>query len=331
MVHGDRTDHWAFTLHDYDSFDLAYLYGLCEEGNRISQRCRVKYILMGYERCPTTSRRHVQGYLQLDAKVPLDTLRGGIILPSGSNIHYSMCRGSDQDNYDYCTKDGDFSENGERKSIPRKPGQGNRTDWERILEAIRTGTSYESLVEEVPETCARYDRFIKERIYFTRQEGEMARLKADMEGAVLRPWQEEIWQILSQPHPDPRQIIWVWESQGNAGKTWFARYLSVVRTTLVLEPGKRADLAHIFVTQKSFPQIVVLDLNRTIAPGEDGKETGQMNVIYSFMENLKNGYMISTKYNSTTYRFPIPHVLVLANFEPDQSKMSSDRWFIKNI
>lgn len=36
--------------------------------------------------------------------------------------------------------------------------------------------------------------------------------------------------------------------------------------------------------------------------------------------------MVSTKYESTTFFFNKPIVLVFANFKPDRSKLSSDRW-----
>lgn len=48
------------------------------------------------------------------------------------------------------------------------------------------------------------------------------------------------------------------------------------------------------------------------------------------MESIKNGLICSCKYVSVTKSFVIPHV-VFANYEPDQSKMSADRWDIRPI
>ena len=39
---------------------------------------------------------------------------------------------------------------------------------------------------------------------------------------------------------------------------------------------------------------------------------------------LKNGRVVSTKYDSKTIFFPIPHVIFFANFEPDYTKWSAD-------
>jgi hypothetical protein len=48
-------------------------------------------------------------------------------------------------------------------------------------------------------------------------------------------------------------------------------------------------------------------------------------------EELKNGILVSGKYESKTVVFKVPHVIFFANFEPDMTKWSSDRYFVKNI
>jgi hypothetical protein len=49
------------------------------------------------------------------------------------------------------------------------------------------------------------------------------------------------------------------------------------------------------------------------------------------MENVKDGLFFSTKYESGMVRYNPPHVIVFANVPPDVTKMSADRWVIKEI
>ena len=43
------------------------------------------------------------------------------------------------------------------------------------------------------------------------------------------------------------------------------------------------------------------------------------------MENLKNGRLFSSKYNSRLKLFPRPHVVVFANFAEPENAFSADR------
>ena len=69
---------------------------------------------------------------------------------------------------------------------------------------------------------------------------------------------------------------------------------------------------------------VLFDLSRTTEVTEDSKH--RLDGIYSLAEDLKNGRVVSTKYDSKTIFFPIPHVIFFANFEPDFTKWSADRY-----
>lgn len=115
---------------------------------------------------------------------------------------------------------------------------------------------------------------------------------------------------------------------GNVGKSYFAKYLAVTHGALKLEPGKKMDLAYIFAQKPA--KIVIFDLSRTTAPDPETRSS-PLDVIYSLMESLKNGYLISTKYDSRAVMFEVPHVVVFANFPPDRTKMSDDRWDISEL
>lgn len=75
--------------------------------------------------------------------------------------HIEICRGTPQQNKDYCAKGGDYFEFGE---LPRK---GARKDLEEFNEAIvsaKGGYSVRQAREEFPSVMARYEKYAKQRM-----------------------------------------------------------------------------------------------------------------------------------------------------------------------
>lgn len=68
------------------------------------------YIIYGREKAPSTGQLHFQGYVQFETKKRLTQMRQYI-----AQCHFEIARGSDQDNYDYCSKEGEFVEIGARR------------------------------------------------------------------------------------------------------------------------------------------------------------------------------------------------------------------------
>jgi hypothetical protein len=66
--------------------------------------------------------------------------------------------------------------------------------------------------------------------------------------------------------------------------------------------------------------VLIYDLARTYADNIEH--------IYTTIENLKNGVYLSTKYESGQRIYKVPTIVILANFKPDTSKLSGDRWNI---
>jgi len=46
---------------------------------------------------------------------------------------------------------------------------------------------------------------------------------------------------------------------------------------------------------------------------------------------LKDGVVFSGKYEGGARLFPPPHVIIFANFLPDFTKLSADRWVIRTL
>ena len=89
--------------------------------------------------------------------------------------------------------------------------------------------------------------------------------------------------------------------------------------------GKAADAKCIIasVVQKTgeCPPIVIIDIPRC---------NGGF-VSYQAIESIKNGIMVSTKYESGMVRFNKPHLLIFANEPPNMEKLSKDRWVVTEL
>lgn len=235
-------------------------------------------------------------------------------------------RGSDQQNFEYCSKEGDWQEFGERETLVPK-GAGHRSDLDALQQAIRAGDSYSKICEEQFETAAKYSKFIKEQILMREQEQSLEKLKQRYENCALRSWQRELLETLDRQ--TERQITWVWESRGNVGKSWMTGYLQVMEGALVLDSGRFADMAHIFSKVSATNKLVVFDLSRTLEKEESGPDF--LKGIYKLAENLKNGHLVTGKYDGSSLVFESQKVVFFANFPPCRSCWSQDRYDIHEI
>jgi len=131
----------------------------------------------------------------------------------------------------------------------------------------------------------------------------------------LFPWQKEVVDLVTEPCVCDRMIHWFFDEDGCKGKTQLCKYLHVYHDATILNNGKFSDLAYALPND---PKIVCIMLPRTV----EGK------VNYSAIESIKDGLIFSSKYESGTKCFNSPHVLVMANFLPNEMALSKDRWNI---
>lgn len=145
----------------------------------------------------------------------------------------------------------------------------------------------------------------------------------------LYPWQKWVVEDLRGPAND-RTVTWIYEKDGNKGKSILCRYLLIKRQALMCGGSYRDALASIALHMEEtackahpkglFPSIVVFDLKRDEFD----------HVSYKAIEAFKNGQFFNSKYKSGQKVLNPCHVLVLANSPPDESKLSADRWDIRN-
>jgi hypothetical protein len=90
------------------------------------------------------------------------------------------------------------------------------------------------------------------------------------------------------------------------GKSWFARYLVACNEAVIFTSGKMSDISHAYAM-------------------EHMTQADKIDHVYSLIENLKTGIMFSPEYDSGTKIFKPSHVIVFANFFPDERHQSGPR------
>jgi len=165
-------------------------------------------------------------------------------------------------------------------------------------------------MEEHSDAYAKYPRFIHDYIRATEES------KVTREELIPRNgWQSRLAEDL-EAAPDSRKIIWFFDSVGNSGKSYFATHYNTKRSYYITG-GRAADIYYGY----QYEPVVFFDLARM----------KQDIVQYDVMESFKNGQFYSTKYECKNVKFQIPHVVVFSNFYPDTTKLSADRWDIRDI
>lgn len=136
------------------------------------------------------------------------------------------------------------------------------------------------------------------------------------------PYQKEILNICMQ-EPDERYIYWFWEPNGNVGKTAIIKYLlnRFKNTAYYISGGKAADICSQINDFDADIELFLVNFPRT----------SEGFVSYNGIEQVKDGLTSSGKYKGGFKLFNPPHVLIMANFPPDTSTLSSDRWKIYEI
>lgn len=136
----------------------------------------------------------------------------------------------------------------------------------------------------------------------------------------LYPWQLSVLDIINQ-QPDDRTINWIWEPDGNVGKTKFCKYLAYNHQNICLTTATKS--ADILTCVEPHFKTYIFDFPRCV-----GDFTP-----WNAIEQIKNGFVTDSKLKkkSQCIMFEPPHVLIFANHPPKLDKLSLDRWNICKI
>lgn len=141
----------------------------------------------------------------------------------------------------------------------------------------------------------------------------------------LYPWQDAVYSM-TKDEPDDRTINWVYDPDGNNGKSQFCKFLCVKNKKLFyFSGGKSSDITSQLVLAYNknglVPETVLVNVPRC----NDG------NISYNALEQIKDGLVNTPKYEGGTIIFNSPHVWVFSNHSPDTYKMTNDRWKLWRI
>jgi len=299
-----KSRRWCFTHNNYADVDAQLILDFFRE------HCR--YGVFGRE-VGDGGTFHFQGYftLQSTGSRTLAWVRGAFPVAA----HFEAARGTNEQAIAYCKKDGDYSEFG----TPTEPGRRHDLDdafkWGRdfLREFGRAPTSPEILdsgFHGVYIKCPRFRPSLLKLVPVTRR----------LEYETLHDWQINLRDELLLP-ADDRKILFMVDFIGNAGKSFFCRFMlqEYPNDVQLLAAGKEQDLAYMVEEHK---KIFLFDIAR-----------GRLEFLqYSILEGIKNGFVQSTKYASTMKHLNHrAHVVVFTNESPDVLKLSEDRYDIRDI
>ena len=293
---------WVFTLNNYTEEEITVINGVLEDATKCN------YGVYGKE-VGESGTPHLQGFVQfVNRKRPnqVSSMLGCV------RMHCERWRGSPNEAATYCKKDGNFTEFGH---IVRA-GVATNLKLKEMVESTVAGLPTETMLEQYDNQFVLHKRKIDEVAHEIMKETAKKRVEDLFTAATLRPWQEALEMYL-QGEVDSRQVIWMWDVNGNVGKSWFATYCAVKHDAFVVGNGKSADIKYAYRGQR----IVVFDFSRS--------QTDTIN--YQVIEDIKNGRYFSTKYVSEMRIYNPPHVVCFSNSEPKREALSLDRWSVIDL
>ena len=192
---------------------------------------------------------------------------------------------------------------------PKRGSQGERSDMDSIRELLRENGPQEGLRLVAEQFTG---QFIRYPSGITQLADLVIPKIPESPDFKLHPWQSCLVEILKGPAHD-RHIYWIEDGVGGQGKSRLSTYLCRAMNAIELD-GKIADCAFAYASQP----IVIFDLARPM-------DVTLLKDLYIMAEKLKNGQLVSSKYQSKMKVFNVPHVVFFSNHAPPMGVWSADR------
>lgn len=160
----------------------------------------------------------------------------------------------------------------------------------------------------------------KEGDYITNFKWE--RVEPVIESTLCYKWHFELEKLLIENKPNFRTIYWYWSQNGSKGKSRFVRYMLQKHSAGLINKGKYSDVINQIFNYKNVPKIILMDIPRALN-----------SISYASLEDIKNGCIANSKYETGFKIFNPPHIVVFCNFPYDTNNeyFSEDRIIVKNL
>lgn len=275
-----------------------------------------RYLIYQREKCPTTGREHFQGYVELFKKQRMkQTWKQMYPNSPKPNGKLFKRNGTRIEARNYCMKE-ESRINPPVEHGEWIKGQGHRTDLDGLVNKIEEGKTDYELIKEDAEQFERYHRFVKVARKAIDEEKQRKIRKEWHNEKVLNTVQKEILELLDQQND--RQVLWVTDINGGKGKTFLSKYMISKFKAQRFTNGRTRDIAFAYQLDNEY---VIFDFSRS----------NEERINYQIIEDIKNGILFSSKYESKSLMFNPPKIVIMANFHPDSSKLSHDRWVVKTL
>ena len=141
-------------------------------------------------------------------------------------------------------------------------------------------------------------------------------------------WCYKLKEVVAGPKSN-RDIYWVWEPMGRAGKTTWQKHMITHNKDMriIMLSGKASDMKNAIIQYKEkngqLPECVFVNVPRSV---------DEKFLSYQGLEEIKDMLFYSGKYEGGMVCGQCPHLMIFANYQPEStSNFSKDRWVVIRI
>lgn len=295
---------WQFTWHNFpDDYDNFFL--------RMQQENIIKGVICQIEICPSTGREHLQGYVVFKKQYRLAPAKAKF---PDDGIHLTAVGGTKADHdksYNYCKKLDTCKEGTHPLELGKiAPAQGDRTDLKEFKADVVAGMSWDDLQDKHDSATSKCKQWCYG--YFGRHRPKPPP-NPDFQP---RDWHRHVHDAIA--NPCYRHIHFIVDEVGGAGKSWLCDHLKATRNDLQLFKPAKLDAMQYLLSESR--KVFLIDCPRS---------RQDIHIPYDFLEGIKDGEMLSTKYEPMSKYITRPNtVVVFMNEVPDTEKISVDRFIV---
>lgn len=298
---GTQARRWCWTLNNYTEVEIVNIQKAAES------EC-VRYVVFGKETAPETKTPHLQGYTEFKSAQRIVQIKK---LFATDRIHLEACKGTALENIKYCKKEGNFWEHG-------TAAKSQNEKYEALVNECKI-SDIPTITEKFPEETIKNRNAVMATIDMFAMKRRTDAVCEKIKKLKPHPWQQKILDDCDK-EPDDRKVNWIVDPAGGGGKTTLIKMLIAkygLDKVLWITGGDTKSIAHAWKGER----IVCFNYSRSLEEA----------VNYNAIESIKDGLIFSPKFDSGKKLFESPHLIVMSNFEPDQRKLTADRWNITRL